>query len=401
MEIVEWAALDPYRGGVFHSDQRTLLACIRTSRLWHAHAQRILFRKVRIKATDDELLYKSAFDSFVACLVRLHLRRSPLLLEIAALSLGCQSAYFATTIDLSYIPSVLRLTPNLKALHITLLAPDLEIPDLFSFTAEQLRMLKGGPCAQTITHLSLRSQISDPLILHQLLDSLPNVDTLTLEAPRHSTTYAEPLELRSLRTLIIDASISRKCLAYLYRCPMPAIRSLALATLSDLARVHAHFLPHIRDLTVLDASWDAAQADLLEYVVGFPKLERLVVGFHLPRDLLDRLPPGVSHFGFDPYVVPSVDDVLDWLDGRPFVHAVATIFHPEIDDERETPQRAAVKRYCEDTGRQHLEVYRVRPPTQRALSLLTPVRPQMYIDGALECRSKTVTPDSGTPRSCG
>ncbi|KZV92925.1 hypothetical protein EXIGLDRAFT_717776 [Exidia glandulosa HHB12029] len=385
MEIVEWAALDPYRGGVFHSDQRTLLACSLVSRLWRTHAQRILFRKVRIKATDDELLFKSAFDSFIATLVSLHVRKSTLPLEVTALSLGCQSAYFATTTDLSSVPNALRLLPRLRALHITLLAPDLEIPDLFSFDDTQMRCLRAVACTKTITHLSMRSHISDPLILQQLLATLPHIRTLTLEAPRHSTTYAKPIELPALRTLVIDAAISRKCLAYLYSCTMPSLRSLSLATLNDLARVHAHFMPYVRDLAVFDAAWDASESDLYDCIIDLPKLERVVLGFDVPRDLLDRLPSGITSFGFDPYVIGSVDDVLEWLEGRPFVRTVGIVFHPELDDERETPARARVKRFCADTDRRLVELYRMHH--------------EELPDVVLTPRSDTMTPECTTPRA--
>lgn len=370
MEIVEWAALDPYRGGVFHSDQRTLLACSLVSRLWKTHATRILRRKIRIKATEAGLLFKSAFDSFFATFDNLHRCNSPLLYHVTALSLGCKSAYSSTTTNLSSIPQALALLPRLKALHITLLAPDLEIPDLFNFDDTQMRHLMAVPCRKTITHLSMRSHISDPLILQQLLATLPHIRTLTLEAPRHSTTYANPIDLPALRTLVIDADISRKCLAYLYSCTMPSLRSLSLAKLNDLARVHAHFMPYVRDLAVFDTALDDSESDLYECIIDLPKLERVVIGFDVPRNLLDRLPVGITSFGFNPHVVGSVDDVLEWLEGRPFVRTVGVVFHPELDNEHETPARARVKRFCVDTGRRLVELYRVRSSSAAVLDVL-------------------------------
>ncbi|EJD52937.1 hypothetical protein AURDEDRAFT_110777, partial [Auricularia subglabra TFB-10046 SS5] len=366
MEIVEWAALDPYRGGAFHSDNATLLACTRTSRLWHPHAQRILWRKIRVRATEEHIVYKSAFESFLRTLKRLVAQRSKLPLEATALSLGCQSAYYSTTIDLNALPTVLKLLPNLTSLHLTLLGPNLEIPDLFSFSEDQLKLLRAAP--SRIQHLSVRSQISDPVILHQLLDVFRDVETLTLEAPRHSTVYADPLELPALRKLIIDQSISRKCLAYLYRTSMVNIRSLAFATLTDLSRCWMHFSQMVTDLMVLDAGWNCNDHEL-SLVAQFPRLERLVVGFTVPRGVLDRLPTSIKHFGFDPYM-SEVDEVIDFLDGRPFIRTVGTVFHPELDDERETPERARVKSYCKTAGKRHIEVYRMYmdelPPSPRS-----------------------------------
>ncbi|EJD33109.1 hypothetical protein AURDEDRAFT_117927, partial [Auricularia subglabra TFB-10046 SS5] len=353
-EIIDWAALDPYRGGAFHSDNATLLACTRTSRLWQPHAQRILWRKIRLRS-EEHIVFKSAFESFLRTLKRLVAERSKLPHEATAFSLGCQSAYYSTTIDLSALPAILKLLPNLTSLHLTLLGPNLEIPDLFSFSDDQLEQLRAAP--SRIQHLSMCSQISDPMILHQLLDVFRDVETLTLEAPRHSTVYVEPLRLPALRKLILDQSISRKCLAYLYRTSMVNIRSLAFATLTDLSRCWMHFNQMVTDLMVFDAGWDCNDHEL-SLVAQFPHLERLVVGFTVPRGVLDQLPALIKHFGFDPYM-SEVDDVIDFLDGRPFIRSVGTIFRPELDDERETPERARVKSYCKTAGKRHIEVYRM------------------------------------------
>lgn len=359
MEILEWTALDPYRGGIFYQDQQTLLACTQVSRVWHTHAQRILFRKIRLKGADNDLEYKHAFNNLVQRLVRLHkeIPTTPILREIQAVSLGFQSSYHSTTADLDSVPKLLSLTPNLKALHITLLPPDLEIPDLFSFKEEQLLAIKAAPCASGILHLSMRSHISDPLILQQLLSVLPAVDTLTLEAPRHSTTYADGLKLPALKALVLDEHISRKCVAYLMNCTMPALRTLVIASLSDLARVHTYFSPFVQDLAVFDAPFEAD--GLLDQLVDFPKLQSLVIGFDMPRALLDRIAMTVATFGFDPYLVRDLDAVLDWLDSRLEIQTVGTVFHPEIDNERETQERGRVKSYCAANGKRYTEIYRV------------------------------------------
>ena len=65
--------------------------------------------------------------------------------------------------------------------------------------------------------------------------------------------------------------------------------------------------------------------------------------------------------------------MFEWLDGRPFIRSIATVFHPEIDNESETPERARVKEYCTETGRKHVEVYRVRVTTLPLIKTSTPL----------------------------
>ena len=367
MVVAEWAALEPYRGGVFHYDNRTLLALRLVSRLWTEHARRLLYRKVRLRATSDGVVYRSAFAAFVREIHGLRRARSRLPAEVRALSIGCQSAYFGTTVDLSAISTLVQLLPGLRALHVTLLCAHLEIPDTFAFDTPQLAVLRSAPAARSITHLSMRSHISDPNVLHQLLGGLPNLRTLTIEAPRHTTVYEPALALPCMRRLLIDAQVSRKCLAYLYACVF-SLRSLVLATLNDLARCAAHFSdePHrVRELIVLDSGWDdtaesLAPGQLHGLATTFPHLTRLVVGFALPRAVLDTLPTALTYFGFDPYMGETVvDDALAWLESRPFVLTVGTVYHPEIDDECESEQVRRVRGFCRQTGRKWSEIYRM------------------------------------------
>ncbi|KAH7101333.1 hypothetical protein BKA62DRAFT_743348 [Auriculariales sp. MPI-PUGE-AT-0066] len=360
--VVGWAALDPYRGGVFHHDNRTLLALMLVGRLWMTRARVLLFQKVRIRATADEVVYRSAFAAFVREVHQLRRARSRLPSEVRALSIGCQSAYYGTTVDLAAIPALLQLLPNVRALHVTLLCAHLEIPDTFAFDKAQLAVLRAAPAARRITHLSMRSHISDPNVLHQFLGVFPAAHTLAIEAPRHTTVYDPPPVLPALRRLFIDASVSRKCLAYLYQCSI-SLRALVLATLNDFQRCALHFSgpPHrVRELVVLDSGFDADPTQLCTLANGFPHLTRLVVGFAIPRPILDSLPASLVHFGFDPHMSDTVAaDVLAWLDGRVWVRSISTMYHPGRDDDRESEVLSRIRAYCRKTNRAWSEIYRM------------------------------------------
>lgn len=361
MEITEWASLEPYRSGVFHADNASLLALTSTSRLWSRHAQRILFRKARLKAIGPSgPTCISAFESFLDTIESMTQAKSVLPWEVRALSVAVRAGYSHTClVDISSIAILFPLLPNLQAFHIDLLDSDFTVPDSVLLDDHALHTLANNNPGR-IKHFSMHSFNLDPTVIEQLLKIWSSIHTLSVDATRLGPFKEDPPPLPALRTLNVASFASNKCLSYLLKCSSGTFSAIYFSNMRDLGRSRKYLSREITDLTVCDS---APVENHLTLFSEFTQLERLFVGFPLESAILEQLSPTIRVFGFDPYLYTHkhLQRVLSFLASRHQIHTVTTLYHDETDH-LETSQIGRIKRFCRKHGKQWAEVYRVCCP---------------------------------------